>query len=91
MDISYDPAKDARNIALRGLSFARAIDFEWASALIVEDRRRDYGEPRLQALGMIDGRLHALVFTPRAGRIHVISLRRANSREVQRYEAQTES
>jgi uncharacterized DUF497 family protein len=37
MDISFDPAKDARNIVLRGLSFARAVDFDWASALILED------------------------------------------------------
>lgn len=91
MDLSYDPAKDARNVALRGLSCTRVIDFEWASALIVEDRRRDYGERRFQALGLIDGRLHALVFTPRAGSIHIISLRRANSREARHYEAQTES
>lgn len=90
MDISYDPAKDARNVALRGLSFARAVDFDWASALIVEDTRRDYGERRYQALGLIDDRLHALVFTHRAARIHVISLRKANSREVRRYETQTE-
>ncbi|MDN4574595.1 hypothetical protein DBB29_18485 [Pandoraea cepalis] len=30
-------------------------------------------------------RLFALVFTPRAEKIHVISLRKANSREVKRY------
>lgn len=42
----------------------------------------------LQALGVIDGRLHVLVFTPRAGKTHVISLRKANRREVNRYEAQ---
>jgi hypothetical protein len=38
-------------------------------------------------LGLIDGRLHALVFTPRAGRVHVISLRKANGREIKSYEA----
>lgn len=91
MDISYDPAKDARNVARRGLSFARVMDFDWPSALIVEDKRRDYGEQRYQALGFIDERVHALVFTPRVGRIHVISLRKANSREIRRYETQTES
>ncbi|MBP9592613.1 MAG: BrnT family toxin [Steroidobacteraceae bacterium] len=37
---------------------------------------------------MITGRLHALVFTPRAGRVHVISLRKANRREIRLYEAQ---
>ncbi len=39
MDISFDPAKDARNVACRGLSFARAADFDWAGADIIEDAR----------------------------------------------------
>jgi uncharacterized DUF497 family protein len=29
-----------------------------------------------------------MVFTPRANKVHLISLRRANKREVKRYEAQ---
>lgn len=89
MPISFDPQKNDRNIAERGLSFELVEEFEWDSALVVEDSRRDYGERRFQALGLIAGRLHALVFTPRAGRVHVISLRKANRREVRGYEAQT--
>ncbi len=88
MPISFDPKKNERNIAERGLSFDLVEEFEWDSALVVEDSRKDYGERRFQALGLIDGRLHALVFTPRAGRVHVISLRKANLREVRHYEAQ---
>ena len=88
MPISFDPRKNERNIAERGLSFELVEEFEWDSALVVEDSRRDYGEQRFQALGLIDGRLHALVFTPRVGRVHVISLRKANPREVKHYEAQ---
>jgi uncharacterized protein len=92
MDISFDSAKDARNVACRGLSFARAVDFDWAGALVVEDQRKNYGERRFQALGLIDCRLHMLVFTPRADRIHIISLRKANDRERRRYEeTQTQS
>lgn len=87
MTISYDPAKNEKNIAERGISFERAADFEWASALVVEDRREDYGELRFQALGFIETRLHILVFTPRSGSVHVISLRKANRREVMRYES----
>jgi uncharacterized DUF497 family protein len=91
MDIRFDPAKDARNIASRGLSFARVVSFDWSSALLKEDARRDDGERRFQALGLIDGRLHMLVFTPRAGLIHVISLRKPNAREIRRHEeAQTQ-
>ena len=90
MNISYDPSKNEKNIAERGISFEQAAEFEWSSALIVEDSRKDYGEPRFQALGFIGKRLHVLVFTPRADQVHVISLRKANKREVKRYEAQTQ-
>jgi hypothetical protein len=85
--ITYDPDKNEKNIALRGISFDRAADFEWSSALVVEDNCKDYCETRFQALGFIEERLHVLVFTPRAGDTHVVSLRKANKREVKRYEA----
>ena len=75
---------------MRGLSFDVASTFEWATALIVEDVHSDCGERRSQALGRIGRRLPMSVFTPRAGTVHVISLRRANKREVTRYEAQAE-
>jgi uncharacterized DUF497 family protein len=88
-DVSFDPAKNERNIANRGISFEVAEHFEWDTAMIAEDLRKEYGEPRFQALGFIAGRLHAMVFTLRAGKIHVISLRKANRREVRRYEAET--
>jgi len=90
VDISFDAAKDARNIATRGISFEQAIAFEWDTALIVADTRKDYGERRYQAVGLIADRLHVLVFTPRSGKTHVISLRKANKREVKRYEAQAQ-
>jgi uncharacterized DUF497 family protein len=89
MRVTYDPAKSSRNEELRGLPFALANDFDWSSALIVEDTREDYSESRFQALGYIDEHLCMLVFTPREGAVHVISLRRANRRERTRYAAQT--
>jgi uncharacterized protein len=91
MDISFDPAKNARNVAVHGSSLAQAADFGWHEALIAEDTRRDYGERRFQALGLIGMRVYVLVHTPREGRVHVISLRKANKREVRRYENKTKS
>ena len=88
MDITFDASKSERNVATRGISFERAADFAWDCALIMEDLRRAYGERRFQALGLIDERLYMLVFTPRDGKVHVISLRKANKREVRQYEAQ---
>jgi uncharacterized DUF497 family protein len=85
VDFSFDPAKNARNIELHGISLARAADFNWHDALNVEDTRRDYGERRFQAFGFIDSRLYVLIHTPRPGTVHVISLRKANKREARRY------
>jgi uncharacterized DUF497 family protein len=79
-----------RNEELRGLSFALAADFDWSCALVVEDTCEDYGERRYQALCFIEAYLCMLVFTPRDGAVHVISLRRANQRERTRYAAQTQ-
>ena len=89
MEINYDTAKNARNILLRGLSFDRAAEFDLERALVLIDDRRDYGEVRYRAFGVLDERLHVLVFTETARGIRVISLRRANKREVKRYGTQT--
>lgn len=88
MRVTYDPAKSERNETERGLAFSLASEFDWGTALVAEDTRKRYDERRYQALGMIGGQLHMLVFTPRDGAIHVISLRRANRRERTRHAAQ---
>ena len=76
----------------RGLPFTLVRDeFDWASALVIEDTRKDYGERRFHAFGYIGTRLHSLVYTPRAGAMHVISLRKANRREEKRYAAQAKT
>lgn len=87
--VTYDSAKSKRNEAERGLPFGLADEFDWSTALILEDTRKNYGERRYQAIGMIGEDLHMLVFTPRDGSVHVISLRRANPRERKRHAAQT--
>jgi uncharacterized DUF497 family protein len=69
------------------LSFDRAADFDFATALRTIDDRRDYGETRHVAVGYLDGRLHLLCFVESLTGIRVISFRRANSRERKHYEA----
>ena len=89
-EFSFDPAKSERNSLIRGLPFSLASEFDWPRALIEEDSRFDYGERRYRALGMISERLFQIVFTPRGGVVHIISLRKANAREVRRYAQKTE-
>lgn len=88
MEITFDPAKSDWNIRKRGLSFERAADFEFETAVYKIDKRHDYGEDRIVALGYVDGRLHVMCFVETVTGIRVISFRRANIREVNRYEKQ---
>jgi uncharacterized DUF497 family protein len=80
----FDPAKNERNIKERGISFASSAEFDWTTALVLRSDRT--GEARYMAVGEIEGRLHVLVYTKRGQALRIISLRRANSREVKRYE-----
>ena len=88
MQISFDPAKDAANRAKHGLALAEAAAVEWDSVIAAPDTRRDYGEPRMIGFGYLGLRLVCVVFADRGDERRIISLRKANSREIQRY-AQT--
>ena len=89
MNVTFDPAKDAANLAKHGISLNEAVGFEWGTAVVWPDTRRDYGEPRMVALGYIGLRIMALVFVDRPPdkptERRIISLRKANTREVNRY------
>jgi uncharacterized protein len=91
MQITFDPAKNALNIELRGLSFEQVVDFEFETATYHTDARRDYGETRIRAFGYLHKRLHALVFAETNNGIRVISFRRANKREVKQYEQEAKT
>jgi len=86
MSISYDPTKNQRNLEQRGLSFDQVTDLDWDNAWIFEDKRNEYNEVRYIAYSMLNERLHFVCFTETNDGIRVISFRKANSREVKRYE-----
>jgi uncharacterized protein len=83
----WDARKRASNSRKHGVDFAIAHNFDFETALVLRDDRKNYGEERFRAYGAINGRLHALVFTRREGRIRVISLRKSNAREIAIYAA----
>ena len=89
MNVTFDPAKDAANLAKHGFSLLDAVGFEWETAVVWPDTRRDYGEARMVALGYIGLRIMAPAFVDRPPaqptERRIISLRKANSREVKRY------
>jgi len=89
MKIDFDPAKSERNTRSRSLSFDRAVDFDWETAIYCEDERTDYPETRIIALGFLGMRLHVICFTLIDGGVRIISFRKANRREVRYYEEKT--
>ncbi len=86
MDYEWDENKRKSNFKRHRVDFSAVKTFDWKSALILEDKRENYGEIRYRAMGLIGTRVHALVFTMRDEKVRVISLRKANSREVKNYE-----
>jgi len=87
VEIEFDATKDANNQRKHGVSLSRAEEIDWDHINAALDNRRVYSEDRYIAAAPIDGRLHVVVFTIRATVMRIISLRRANKREVRRYEA----
>jgi uncharacterized DUF497 family protein len=81
----WDERKRVENLRKHGDDFVIVEDFEFDTAIVVIDDRKDYGELRYRAFGMIGRRLHVLIFTSRGEQTRIISLRRANDRERQRY------
>jgi uncharacterized DUF497 family protein len=85
MDITYDTAKNETNTEKHGVALAAAVDFEWDDALFEADERKNYGEDRQRAIGYIGERLYVVVYVDRDEARRIISLRKANSREVKHY------
>ncbi len=89
--IAFDPGKDASNQAKHGVSLALANRLEWDTLLCKPDTRRDYGEARQIGYAIAGERLFCVVFVDRPEGApterRIISLRKANIREVKSYGA----
>jgi uncharacterized protein len=89
MKIEYDPHKHAVTLAERALDFRDAVRVFTGSEITYEDTRRDYGEIRFITVGLLDGRMVVIGWTPRlsGGETvrRIFSMRRANEREIEAY------
>lgn len=85
LEITFDHAKNAANLSKHGVALADAASLEWDSAIFWTDTRRNYGEVRMAAIGYIGLRLFCVIFVDRADGRRIISLRKANTREENRY------
>ena len=68
------------------MPFERVDAFDWESAIYWEDSRFPYPEQRMIAIGFIGARLHFVCFAQLVDAVRVISFRKANKKEVRRYE-----
>jgi len=92
MEFEWDLAKSNSCQISRNFDFAYVISVFTDKSLLVElDQRWDYGEERFCALSVGGGKVFVVVFTRRLRAIRIISARRANSREVKRYEKNSTS
>lgn len=85
MLFEWDTAKNETNIRKHGIDFADADLFEWHAALTILDSRKNYDEPRYIAYGYAHNRLTVMAYTKRGENVRIISWRKANDREKQRY------
>jgi uncharacterized DUF497 family protein len=85
MDVTFDPAKREATLAARGLDFADAAEVLAGQTFRFQDNRAEYGEVRMIAVGYLRGRMVVLVYTDRSTGRHIISMRKANAREQQRF------
>ncbi|PHV21610.1 hypothetical protein CSQ92_00350 [Janthinobacterium sp. BJB446] len=85
MRITFDAVKREKALRERGLDFARARVVFDGLTITLPDQRQDYGEPRFITAGWLDERLVVLVWTPRGRARRIISMRKANEREIDKY------
>lgn len=86
MEFEWNEAKSDETYAARGFDFAyAALLFDDPHRIEREDLRRDYGEPRWQTIGSIDGRVFFVAFTLRGAAVRIISARRAHDNEEREY------
>jgi len=88
MNINYDPNKDSTNQSKHGVSLALAKHLEWDWLLAEPDIRKDYGEQRIIGYAPISDRVFCVVYADRDNERRIVSLRKANKREVKRYAVQ---
>ena len=86
MNLEFNKVKRDKTLYERGLDFARANEIFAGFHFTGQDNRGSYEEPRFITVGYLDARLIVLVWTPRGEARRIISMRKANEREIARFE-----
>lgn len=81
MQFECDEDKRLANVRKHGIDFADAIAVFDGETITIEDDQFDYGEQRFVTLGLLEGRVVAVVHTERNSVTRIISLRKATKYE----------
>ncbi len=85
MQFEFDKTKSEANKHKHGIGLDEAMQI-WQEAYL-EVAARTVDEPRLMAIGVIQGKLYACIYTVRGDAVRLISCRRAREKEVSLYHA----
>ena len=85
MRVTFDPNKNARNIAERPRSFELVVDLDLDTAVAVEDARQGLRRTATSGDGALRPPASCRGHHDRGDAVRVISFRKANSREIKRY------
>lgn len=90
MKITCDQSKRKKTLEERGLDFMDAAIIFEGQVYEFEDIRKNYGEKRMIAVGYLAGRIVLVGYVQRGKTRHVFSMRKANEREIKKYQEQFE-
>ena len=85
MRLEWDETKRLTNVRDHGIDFVDAIEVFEGDVVTVEDDRVTYGEQRFVTLGLLKGRVVAIVHTERGKAIRLISVRKGTKNEATTY------
>ena len=84
-EYEWDEPKNWANFEKHGIDFNEARQIFSGPIKLKDYLRRDYGEPRTIAYGLLEGRVIAVVYTWRDNKRRIISARRARRDERRDY------
>jgi uncharacterized protein len=85
MNVKWDGKKRKANIEKHGIDFIDGPAIFDGCTLTMIDDRYDYGEERFVTIGILEGRVVAVVHTESEDSIRIISIRKATKNEEKIY------
>jgi uncharacterized DUF497 family protein len=85
-EFEFDARKSRANFRKHGIDFVAAQEL-WDDPEFIEVPAKTTDEPRIMAIGLLNGKHWSAVVTPRTGRVRIISVRRSRPEEIAIYES----